>query len=146
MTSPREGALLAIESLLLSSLPVATIRRNEALPEELNPRGHILIEDGSGSAEILVGKQPPDYSWQWTAAMTIAVQSQDASERQVLLGDLLLSIGQILIENPRPTNDVQATIVSTEIDQTFQPANGVVPISVASLGVLLEYCTVNPTG
>ena len=146
MTSPREDALVAIEGLLLANLPVATIRRNEILPEEMNPEGHIMLVDGSGSAEILIGKLPPDYSWQWTAGITIAVQHASPGERAVLLGDLLSTIGQIFLDNPRPTEDVQATIVSTELDQAAQPENGVVPFSIATLGVLLEYCTTNPTG
>lgn len=130
----------------MAAFSQGTVARNEALPQQIDGSGHAVLYDGSGVSDILIGSRPPVHAWLWNAELVLVAQHSEAATRAARLENLLARAAEVLINNPRPTPDVHAAIVSTEIDPVFQPADGVMPISVATLGVLLEYCTTNPTG
>lgn len=144
--SPREAALRALDDLLKEALPRTSVARNQPLPETIDREGYIVLFDGGGNSEVLIGSIPPIHSWLWTSEIVLAVPGGEPEIRSERLDNLLDAVSRILLANPNPVATVHSAIVSTEIDTSYQPSPGVVPISVASLGVLLEYSTINPTG
>ena len=149
MDSPREAALKAMVDSINSKLDWgATISRNEALSERINPSGHVIVYDGQGEPEILVGCQPPEYSWLWTSEVVIVTASADTTYREEQNEKILELVGTTIRDDPYLGNSFngRAQITGVDRDQAVQLAEGSPPVSVSVVEVTLDYVTNLPTG
>lgn len=93
MTSRREEVLLALV-IRLQTIPSATIKREEPLPEKVPAAGLVILRDGDpGEPEVLLS--PLSYLWQHQADIEVVVQKPSA-ESSSALDTLLSDIGATL--------------------------------------------------
>lgn len=93
MTTRREEVLLALLDRL-QTIPNATIKREEPLPEKVPAAGLVILRDGDpGEPEVLLS--PLSYLWQHQADIEVVVQKPSA-ESSSALDTLLSDIGATL--------------------------------------------------
>lgn len=96
MTTRREEVLLALLGRL-QTIPNATIKREEPLPEKVPATGLVILRDGDpGEPEVLLS--PLSYLWQHQAEIEVIVQKPSA-ESSSALDTLLSEIGVVLAED-----------------------------------------------
>jgi hypothetical protein len=93
MTTRREEVLLALLDRL-QTIPNATVKREEPLPENVPAAGLVILRDGDpGEPEVLLS--PLSYLWQHQAEIEVIVQTS-SNEASAALDTLLFEIGVVL--------------------------------------------------
>ena len=94
MTTRREEVLVALLGRL-QTIPNATIKREEPLPEKVPAAGLIILRDGDpGEPEVLLS--PLSYLWQHQADIETVVQTSSV-DAPAALDALLSEIGAVLM-------------------------------------------------
>ncbi|MBY0429950.1 MAG: acyl-CoA transferase [Rhodospirillales bacterium] len=96
MPSIREQLLTAL-LVRLQTIPAATVKREEPLPEKVPAGGLVILRDGdSGEPEVLLS--PLTYLWQHRADIDVVVQKAP-DEAPTALDALLAAVGSALSAN-----------------------------------------------
>lgn len=132
--SKREIVLNALFERL-SMLDVA-VKRNDPLPQKI-PDGLVILRDGNvGEPEILLS--PPCYIFTHRAELEVIVQKETPAERDQILDEVLVQIGELLQEDPRLGGEVDYMHADPP-EFVEEPVEGGVTIKGAIVPIVLEY-------
>lgn len=132
--SKREIVLNALFERL-SMLDVA-VKRNDPLPQKI-PDSLVILRDGNvGEPEILLS--PPCYIFTHRAELEIIVQKETSAERDQILDEVLVQIGELLQEDPRLGGEVDYMHADPP-EFVEEPVEGGVTIKGAIVPIVLEY-------
>ena len=141
MPTLREDVLVALFDRL-QSIPDATVRRNEPLPEKVPLHGLIVLRDGDpGEPEIVLS--PLTYLWTHRAVVEVIVGGATPAARDAALDDLLADIGQILAEE-RTLAGWCDHIEASAPDVSAITVEGGTPFKGATITITLIYATADP--
>ncbi len=137
MTTRREQVLVSLFDRL-RSVPDATVRRNEPLPEKVPAGGLVVLRDGDpGEPEVLLS--PLTYLWTHRAVVEAIVSGATPAA----LDDLLASIGQT-IAGDRTLGGRCDHIEAGAPDVGAIAVEGGAPLKGATVTVTLIYATTDP--
>lgn len=132
--SKREIVLNALFERL-SMLDVA-VKRNDPLPQKI-PDGLVILRDGNvGEPEILLS--PPCYIFTHRAELEVIVQKETPAERDQILDEVLVQIGELLLSDPRLGGQVDYMHADPP-EFVEEPVEGGVTIKGAIVPIVLEY-------
>ncbi len=94
----RETILNTMLATLVSAIPSAKVERNVDKPQNLPTGGHIVLRDGSGDGEKLIGVDV--YRWDWTAEIEVYVEDRDAAVRDAASAALQNQVEAALAADP----------------------------------------------
>lgn len=141
MTTRREQVLAALFDHL-RSVPDATVRRNEPLPEKVPAGGLVVLRDGDpGEPEVLLS--PVTYLWTHRATVEAIVGGPTPAARDAALDDLLASIGET-IAGDRTLGGRCDHIEAGAPDVGAIAVEGGAPLKGAAVTVTLIYATTDP--
>ena len=141
--SRREAVLTALFQRL-ATLPSATVKRNEALPEKVPPGGLLILRDGDpGEPEVTLS--PATWIWNHLAQLEAFVAGATSATRDAALDALLEAVGQAL-----GTDRTLGGLCDWSEPQAPQPDDvtieGAAPIRAARVPILLIYGSSEPMG
>ncbi len=141
MTTRREQVLVSLFDRL-RSVPDATVRRNEPLPEKVPAGGLVVLRDGDpGEPEVLLS--PLTYLWTHRAVVEAIVSGATPAALDAALDDLLASIGQT-IAGDRTLGGRCDHIEAGAPDVGAIAVEGGAPLKGATVTVTLIYATTDP--
>jgi hypothetical protein len=127
--------------MLRTSL-IASVRRNEALPEKVPAAGLVIVRDGEpGEPEILLS--PVSYLWRHRATLDVVVGTPAPAERDAALDALLIAIGEALEADPTLGGQVDLLEIGSPSFEIV-PIEGAAPVKGAVVPVILHYETSSP--
>ena len=141
--SRREAVLTALFQRL-ATLPSATVKRNEALPEKVPPGGLLIVRDGDpGEPEVTLS--PATWIWNHLAQLEAFVAGANSEARDAALDTLLEAVGQVLADDR-----TLGGLCDWSEPQAPQPDDvtieGAAPIRAARVPILLIYASSEPMG
>lgn len=141
MPTRREQLLTALLARL-QTVPAATVRREEPLPEKVPAGGLVILRDGDpGEPEVLLSTLT--YLWQHRAEVEVIVQQGPADAASASLDDLLAAIGIALAADR--TLDGLADWLDWGGPQTRDLAiDGAAGLKGAVVPVILHYASADP--
>jgi len=141
MPTRRENVLAAL-FVCLQSIPGATVKREEPLPEKIPAAGLVILRDGDpGEPEVLLS--PLMYLWQHRAEIEVIVQQAPADAATVALDTLLSEVGLALSADR--TLGGLADWVEWGAPQTRDLAiDGAAGMKAAVVAVTLHYASSDP--
>ncbi len=129
----------ALKALETSSLKVY---RNLDKPQKIERDGIIIIRDGDvGEPEVLLS--PLTYIYEHYILLEVMVQNSDAITRDSTLDNLLISIGNIINNNPTLGGDAE-WLEAKAPETAIEPIEGSSTIRTANVQVMARYYTNNP--
>lgn len=141
MPSRRETILSALFETLRTNLS-ASVRRDEALPEQVPSEGLVVLRDGEpGEPEVLLS--PVSYLWRHRAPLDVAVGGGIQAERDAALDALLIAIGSALEANRTLGGLVDWLEIGSPRFE-IAPIEGAAPVKGAVVPVILHYETSSP--
>lgn len=141
MPTRREAVLAALLERL-RSVPDATVRRNEPLPEKLPAGGLVVLRDGEpGEPEVLLS--PLTYIWNHRAVVEVVVGGATPAARDEALDDLLASIGAALAGD-RTLAGLCDRVEAGAPDAGAIAVEGAAALKGAAVIVTLIYATADP--
>ena len=140
MPTIRESILAALHARLQPL--VATVLRDEVLPERIPPDGLIILRDGQpGDPEVTLS--PLRYHFQHRAELEVIIQS--ANDRATAFDTLIAAIGTALAAD-RTLGGLCDWIEAEAPASVDLPVEGAVSLKAAVVTVLLHYTTADPLG
>ncbi len=140
MPTTRETILAALHAWLQPL--VATVLRDEVLPERIPPAGLIILRDGQpGEPEVTLS--PLRYHFQHRAELEVIVQSAD--DRATAFDTLIAAIGTALATD-RTLGGLCDWIEAEAPASVDLPVEGAVSLKAAVVTVVLHYTTADPLG
>ena len=141
--SRREAVLTALLQRL-ATLPSATVKRNEALPEKVPAGGLLILRDGDpGEPEVTLS--PATWIWNHLAQLEAFVAGATSEARDAALDTLLEAVGQGLAGDR-----TLGGLCDWSEPQAPQPDDvtieGAAPIRAARVPILLIYASSEPMG
>lgn len=141
MTTRREQVLAALFERL-RTIPDATIRRNEPLPEKVPAGGLVVLRDGDpGEPEVVLS--PLTYLWTHRAVVEAIMSGATPAARDAALDDLLASIGETIVAD-RTLGGRCDHIEAGAPDVGAVAVEGAAPLKGAAVTVTLIYATTDP--
>ncbi|MBM3548919.1 MAG: acyl-CoA transferase [Alphaproteobacteria bacterium] len=141
MTTRREQVLTALFERM-RTVPEATIRRNEPLPEKVPAGGLVVLRDGDpGEPEVVLS--PLTYLWTHRAVVEAIVSGATPAARDTALDDLLASLGEA-IAGDRTLGGRCDHIEAGAPDVGAIAVEGGAPLKGATVTVTLVYATTDP--
>lgn len=141
MTTRREQVLAALFERL-QTIPQATVRRNELLPEKVPAGGLVVLRDGDpGEPEVVLS--PLTYLWNHRAVVEVIVGGTTPAARDVALDDLLAAVGAVLAAD-RTLGSLCDHIEAGAPDVGAIAVEGGAPLKGAAVTVTLIYATTDP--
>jgi hypothetical protein len=141
MTSRREQALSALFDQL-RTIPLATVKRNEALPQAVPAAGLVILCDGNpGEPDVTLN--PVHLFFSHRAEIEAFVSPPAAGGGEALLDALLGEIGAALGAD-RSLGGLVENLFWSAPDISVLAIEGAAPILCARLIVTLEYLTADP--
>jgi hypothetical protein len=139
----REAVLTALFQRL-ATLPDATVKRNEALPEKVPAGGLLILRDGDpGEPEVTLS--PATWIWHHLAQLEVFVAGATSEVRDAALDALLEAVGQALA-----TDRTLGGLCDWSEPQAPEPddvaIDGAAPIRAARVPILLLYGSSEPMG
>jgi len=139
----REAVLTALFQRL-ATLPDATVKRNEALPEKVPAGGLLILRDGDpGEPEVTLS--PATWIWSHLAQLEVFVAGATSEVRDAALDALLEAVGQALA-----TDRTLGGLCDWSEPQAPEPDDvaieGAAPIRAARVPILLLYGSGEPMG
>ena len=141
MTTRREQVLAALFDRL-RSVPDATVRRNEPLPEKVPAGGLVVLRDGEpGEPEVVLS--PLTYLWSHRAVVEAIVGGPTAAARDAALDSLLAGIG-VAVAADRTLGGLCDRVEAGAPDVETVAVEGAAPLKGAAVPVTLIYATSDP--
>ncbi len=139
----REAVLTALFQRL-ATLPDATVKRNEALPEKVPAGGLLILRDGDpGEPEVTLS--PATWIWNHLAQLEVFVAGATSEVRDAALDALLEAVGQALA-----ADRTLGGLCDWSEPQAPEPDDvaieGAAPIRAARVPILLLYGSSEPMG
>lgn len=137
--SKREIVLNALFERL-ATLDVA-VKRNDPLPQKIPDGGLVILRNGNvGEPEILLS--PPCYIFTHRAEIEVIVQKVTSAERDQSLDNLLVQIGELLLEDPTLGCEVDYMHADPPefVDEVI---DGGVTVKGAIVPIVLEYTSIS---
>ena len=140
MPTIRESILAALHARLQPL--VATVLRDEVLPERIPPAGLIILRDGQpGEPEVTLS--PLRYHFQHRAELEVIIQS--ANDRATAFDTLIAAIGTALAAD-RTLGGLCDWIEAEAPASVDLPVEGAVSLKAAIVTVVLHFTTADPLG
>ena len=140
MPTTRETILAALLARLQSL--VATVLRDEVLPERIPAAGLIILRDGQpGDPDVTLS--PLRYHFQHRAELEIIVQA--ANDRATVFDTLIAAIGTALATD-RTLGGLCDWVEAEAPASVDLPVEGAVALKAAVITVVLHYTTADPLG
>ena len=141
MASKREQVLSALFGRL-QSVPNATVRRNEALPQVVPAGGLVILRDGDpGEPDVTLNPRSEFYSHR--AEIEAFVTQPVGGDGEPVLDDLLTEIGTALATN-RSLGSLAENLTWSAPEVSVLAIEGAAPILNARMIVTIEYLTSDP--
>ena len=140
MPTTRETILAALLERLQTL--VATVLRDEILPERIPPAGLIILRDGQpGEPEVTLS--PLRYHYQHRAELEVIVQT--SGNRATAFDTLIAAIGTVLAID-RTLGGLCDWVEAEAPASVDLPVDGAVSLKAAVVTVVLHYTTADPLG
>ena len=141
MISKREQVLSALFGRL-QTLPVATVNRNEALPQAVPAGGLVILRDGDpGEPDVTLNPRSEFYSHR--AEVEAFVTQPAGGGGEAALDALLTEIGAALATD-RSLGGLAETLVWSAPETSVLAIEGAAPILTARIMVTVEYLVSDP--
>jgi len=143
MPTPRETVLQALLAAL-ETMPVATVLREEVLPERIPSAGLVILRDGDlGSPEVMLS--PLSYYYEHKAEVGVIVQGRTPTSRATAFDALAQNIGAVIAAN-RTLGGLCDWIEASASKPVDLPVEGGEALKAAVIEITLNYTTVDPLG
>lgn len=140
MPTTRESILAALHARLQPL--VATVLRDEVLPERIPPAGLVILRDGQpGEPEVTLS--PLRYHFQHRAELEVIIQG--ANDRATAFDTLIAAIGTALAAD-RTLGGLCDWVEAEAPASVDLPVEGAVSLKAAVVTVVLHYTTADPLG
>lgn len=140
MPTVRETIFTALHARLQPL--VATVLRDEVLPERIPPAGLIILRDGQpGEPEVTLS--PLRYHFQHRAELEVIIQG--ANDRAAAFDTLIAAIGTALAAD-RTLGGLCDWVEAEAPASVDLPVEGAVSLKAAVVTVVLHYTTADPLG
>ncbi len=140
MPTTRETILAALHARLQPL--VATVLRDEVLPERIPPAGLIILRDGQpGEPEVTLS--PLRHHFQHRTELEVIVQA--ANDRATAFDTLIAAIGTTLAAD-RTLGGLCDWVEAEAPASVDLPVEGAVSLKAAVVTVVLHYTTADPLG
>ena len=141
MTSKREQVLAALFGRL-QTLPLATVKRNEALPQAVPAGGLVILRDGDpGEPDVTLNPRTEFYSHR--AEVEAFVTQPAGGGGEAALDALLTEIGAALATD-RSLGGLAETLFWSAPETSVLAIEGAAPILTARIMVTVEYLVSDP--
>lgn len=141
MPSTREQILTTLFARL-ETVPSATVKRNEPLPEKVATGGIVVLRDGD-PGEPEVSLSPLSYLWTHRAIVEAIVGGSSQAARDTALDDLLQEIG-VAISADRTLGGLCDHVEAGAPEVGGLDIEGAAPLKAATVPVKLIYATADP--
>jgi hypothetical protein len=138
--SRREQIVAALNSALSAHL-VATVRRNEVMPERVPAAGLVILRDGDpGEPDVTLNPRTEFYSHRVDLE---AYMARDPSGGETLLDALVADVHAALAPDPS-LGGLAENLVVTAPETGVLAVEGAAPILTALLTVIVDYLVSDP--
>jgi len=143
MPTIRETILQALLAAL-QTVPVATVLREEVLPERIPASGLIILRDGDpGAPEVLLS--PLAYSYEHKAELEVIVQGKTPAARAATFDTLVQAIGTVIAAH-RTLGGLCDWVEAAAPKPADLPIEGGDALKAAIIEITLVYTTSDPLG
>ena len=141
MSTTREAILATLHARLKANL-IATVRRNEVLPERVPEAGLVILRDGdSGEPDITLNPRSAFYSHR--VELELFVTRPTAGGGETLLDALIADVHAALALDPS-LGGLAENLVVTAPETGVLAVEGAAPILTARLTVIVDYLVSDP--
>jgi len=143
MPTPRETILQALLAAL-TTVPAATVLREEVLPERVPASGLAILRDGApGVPEVILS--PLSYYYEHKAELEVIVQGKTPAVRATSFDALVHNIGTVIAAN-RTLGGLCDWVEASAPKPVDLPIEGGEALKAAIIEITLIYTTADPLG